>query len=173
MWLSAIVNPEMMVYKYLHPERIDVLRDTRIRFTQPAALNDPFEMMPNLLEIRRYYAALSEEVNRDMDPTGSAVQSILTQWKITDTFGRWQADNPSELAFLSLSKNRNNPLMWSHYCDSHHGFVIGFDATNSFFRLAKPGVSQYCRKLDIRLTGRLYPRSMVTGSNSCGQRPTS
>ena len=36
-------------------------------------------------------------------------------------------------AFLSLSRNRDNILMWSHYADSHAGFVIGFDADNEFF----------------------------------------
>jgi len=36
----------MPVYKYLAPERFDVLREARIRFTQPNALNDPFELKP-------------------------------------------------------------------------------------------------------------------------------
>lgn len=35
----------MIVYKYLRPERIDVLKNSLIRFTQPAALNDPFESL--------------------------------------------------------------------------------------------------------------------------------
>src|SRR5258708_12419499 len=99
----------MIVYKYVHPERFDVLKDTRIRFTQAAALNDPFEMMPSLFEIRRYYAALSEEVNRDMDPTGSTVQSILARRKITDTFPRWQPYNPTHLACYNLRHHPHNP----------------------------------------------------------------
>ena len=36
----------MTLYKYLHPDRVDVLRSRRIRFTQPTALNDPFELAP-------------------------------------------------------------------------------------------------------------------------------
>lgn len=36
----------MSIYKYLAPDRIDVLRNARIRFTQPNALNDPFELKP-------------------------------------------------------------------------------------------------------------------------------
>jgi hypothetical protein len=152
----------MIVYKYLHPERVDVLKNNRIRFTQPAALNDPFEMMPNLREIRRYYAALSDDVNRDMDPSWAAVQSILTQWKITDTFGRWQADNPSNLAFLSLSKNRNNLLMWSHYCNSHRGFVVGFDSTDPFFRLAKPDVKSILQ--EVRYS---FDRPIMPATDNC------
>ena len=36
----------MILYKYLTTERLDVLRNREIRFTQPAALNDPFELNP-------------------------------------------------------------------------------------------------------------------------------
>jgi hypothetical protein len=36
----------MTLYKYFTPERIDVLSKARIRFTQPNALNDPFELKP-------------------------------------------------------------------------------------------------------------------------------
>jgi hypothetical protein len=35
-----------VLYKYLIPDRIDVLERRRIRFTQPVALNDPFELQP-------------------------------------------------------------------------------------------------------------------------------
>src|SRR6266700_134946 len=41
----------MILYKYLPPERIDVLRNRRIRFTQPADFNDPFEFRPVIKEI--------------------------------------------------------------------------------------------------------------------------
>lgn len=36
----------MTLYKYLHSDRIDVLENNCIRYTQPADLNDPFEMTP-------------------------------------------------------------------------------------------------------------------------------
>lgn len=36
----------MKVYKYASPERIDILQNAMIRFTQPALFNDPFEMRP-------------------------------------------------------------------------------------------------------------------------------
>lgn len=34
------------LYKYLIPDRIDILKNNLIRFTQPSALNDPFELKP-------------------------------------------------------------------------------------------------------------------------------
>jgi hypothetical protein len=36
----------MSLYKYLIPDRIDILQNRTIRFTQHMALNDPFEMKP-------------------------------------------------------------------------------------------------------------------------------
>jgi hypothetical protein len=52
MGLAPGIDNEI-AYKYLHPSRIDVLRDNRIRFTQPAALNDPFESNPIGDELRQ------------------------------------------------------------------------------------------------------------------------
>lgn len=37
----------MALFKYIRPERIDVIRNLEIRFTQPDALNDPFELQPH------------------------------------------------------------------------------------------------------------------------------
>lgn len=36
----------MELFKYLHPDRIDVLQNGTLRFSQPSALNDPFELRP-------------------------------------------------------------------------------------------------------------------------------
>lgn len=70
------------LYKFVAPDRIDILETGFIRFTQPSALNDPFELQPvfeNLLteeqlqeaanppfdmvekEIRRHYVTLTPE----------------------------------------------------------------------------------------------------------------
>jgi len=132
----------MIVFKYLHPDRIDVLKNGLIRFTQPAALNDPFEVRPNLRKLRRFF----ENLHRNAEgviPTADDLRG--TQQAISDTFGRMNEDNSSELVFLSLSKKRNNLLMWSHYCDCHRGFVIGFEAANPFFANSTNGVKSVLR----------------------------
>ena len=38
------MNTPEKLYKYVEPERIDILENKLIRFTQPSALNDPFEL---------------------------------------------------------------------------------------------------------------------------------
>jgi len=35
---------------------------------------------------------------------------------------------------LSLSRTKENLLLWSHYADSHQGYVIEFDENNDFFK---------------------------------------
>src|SRR5271157_4663926 len=68
----------MSLYKYLPPERLDVLRNLCIRFTQPGAQNDPFEFRPLINRFRRPEVArqaiskpLSEEWDRRLKQFGS------------------------------------------------------------------------------------------------------
>lgn len=53
-------------YKYLTPARLDVLERRRIRFTQPAAFNDPFEFKP-YIESAASQAHLREYVEQNFD----------------------------------------------------------------------------------------------------------
>lgn len=130
-----------MLYKYLIPDRVDVLKNLKIRFTQPKALNDPFESMPliylpstdqitsnfekecqiekNTPELADLYKSTVQKLKEKSSPHNAGI-SIID--KINNNLG-----------ILSLSKTKNNLLMWSHYADSHKGFVIGFDETHDFF----------------------------------------
>lgn len=47
---------------------------------------------------------------------------------------------PIETSILSLSSNRDNALMWSHYADSHKGICLEFDTRipNSPFAMSQP-----------------------------------
>lgn len=44
----------MPLYKYVNPIRVDIIRNLELRFTQPGALNDPFELRP------RFQSLISE-----------------------------------------------------------------------------------------------------------------
>lgn len=56
-------TPELL-YKYYGPERVDVVRSLRVRFSQPAALNDPFEFALNISpgEVVRAVKKIGREV---------------------------------------------------------------------------------------------------------------
>jgi hypothetical protein len=62
----------MSLYKYASPDRLDVLRALQIRFTQPGALNDPFELRP------RFDALISEsEGLRGLNATPADLEPML------------------------------------------------------------------------------------------------
>ena len=44
----------MLLYKYVNPARIDIIKSGRIGFSEPMVFNDPFEMLP-------YFKSISEE----------------------------------------------------------------------------------------------------------------
>ena len=112
----------MIVYKYIRPDEIiisKVLEEMKIRFTQPSALNDPFECFPCMTQVRDHWKNHAQ----------STVDSTLDEFMVTFR---------ERVGILSLSKKWNNLLMWSHYGDSHKGFVLGFDRDDDFFA-AEPG----------------------------------
>ena len=126
----------MTIYKYLNPSRLNVLKSGCIRFTQPQVLNDPFEALPSLANSDnilhasligfegRPYARQYYEYYVSLNAQNSIIDRTLL---------------PFDFAFLSLSEVCENIIMWSHYCDSHKGFVIGFDGSSDFFK-DRPGV---------------------------------
>ncbi len=65
----------MMLFKYLHPDRIDVLRNAMICFSQPSRLNDPFECKPHIQAI-----ATQEEIDSSLNEQTSD-EKILEKYK--------------------------------------------------------------------------------------------
>lgn len=130
-------NTAMIVYKYMVADRVDVLEKSMIRFTQPAALNDPFEAFPCFADFKKRLKGrllqdpLFVESSKSLDKIRFelAVEHILNSeiQKAVNRFGNY-------FVFLSITKNKNHPLMWAHYADSHSGFVVGFDAESPFFK---------------------------------------
>ncbi len=124
----------MIVYKYLSPERVDVLEHSRIRFTQPALFNDPFETFPCFLQygpllLQNIYQQASEKFGAQAAQETLRERQTLVVQKLLDlpmTLSKY-------FVILSLSKICDNLLMWSHYAKSHRGFVIGFESSSQFF----------------------------------------
>lgn len=142
------------LYKYLPPERLDVLSGLRIRFTQVSALNDPFESLPAAtIEkpewYRPYFARrIDEEIRRRGISNRSERRAYERRgWKDFGHFlrcytdGEWLAELSQSVqrmgdaidGCLSLSATCTNILMWSHYTKNHTGYVLGFNAGHEFF----------------------------------------
>lgn len=127
----------MVLYKYFRPEYLrQVLQQRLLRFTQPGALNDPFEMKPYYVgddaweHLRSWLVGhASELLGSDRGILGKDLQNA-DRPRLASAL---DAYNNHMFGILSLSEKSNDLLMWSHYAEGHRGFVLGFDSTHSFF----------------------------------------
>lgn len=153
----------MALYKYVAPERIDILQHGLISFTAPSRLNDPFEMCPlfdkfidesevrarvknafNLSDplaekvLRSRNTTPEEDYERKTLQTSKILKEIITPYYRKCFYDRIDA----EYGVLCLTERADNILMWSHYSFAHHGFVIEFDEQHPFFNQKShiPGV---------------------------------
>lgn len=153
----------MILYKYLTPARMDVLKNLKIRYSQPGAFNDPFEVKPYVSHIAddeeteshidqileqeaiKTYNELPLDVRKKLpyDPFLKLVkerrENLRGQFggivnQFTPKLRRIMEEKFDELlGILSLSESPTNLLMWSHYSQNHEGFMIGFDVTHAHF----------------------------------------
>ena len=87
-----------IVYKYLQPERVDVLKFGRIRFTQLEALNDPFEGLPCLSEYKNGLRELMvDRCGKKWRPDMAAVLESIMPFLVDDT-----VDQLPSVVFLTL-----------------------------------------------------------------------
>jgi hypothetical protein len=96
--------PPDVLYKYLPPERIDILESMELRFSSPHQFNDTFDT--------QYLVPKSHGLK------GKAARTVLR----------------NRLGILCLTERPDNHLMWVHYAQNHTGFVLGFDARAAFFQ---------------------------------------
>ena len=99
----------MIFYKYVSAERIDILQNRLIRFTQPNGMTDPFEARPY------FYIPKAE-------------QRILSD--LPERFYNLH----NRAGILSLSETPNNLLMWAHYAEGHTGLILVLDGSHDFFK---------------------------------------
>lgn len=162
-----------MLFKYLDPDRLDVLENAHIRFTQPADFNDPFEFKPivstiataeerelyinqNLerlveekllelpVEVRSFFS--SRELQEDVKILHSIYSPMIEREfaSIVKEFPETFHELSSKnIGVLSLAEDHANLLMWSHYARSHKGFCIGFEKKAKFFNRKRTNVDEF------------------------------
>jgi hypothetical protein len=142
---------------------MDVLENLKIRYSQPGAFNDPFEVKPYISHIsndeqietgidqildeetRKLYEELPSQI-RSVFPLEQVVslvkqrrESLRGQFSgLVNSFTPRLREIMEEkfnelLGILSLSESPTSLLMWSHYSQNHEGFLIGFDVSHSHF----------------------------------------
>ena len=106
------------LFKYVSdsPKVVDsVFRDHKIRFTQPAALNDPLEFNPAI----RFD---SEDDNYKRYKCGSVTMPSRQDWEYFNLI----EPKINKFGILSLTDNPYSFEMWCHYANGHKGFLIEF-----------------------------------------------
>jgi len=107
----------MRLYKYVAPERVDIVRDLQIRFTPPGYLSDPFEC-------RIAFPPSAKNTTGPSNEPGLHEDELIRLWRRMASI---------EWGILCLTKRPDNLVMWAHYAAAHRGFLLEFDAVNPFF----------------------------------------
>jgi hypothetical protein len=163
-------KPPEFIFKYFRAERVDILKDLRIRFANPATFNDPFEACPRFDLFAEKIANVALKELTALHPLFgiSPEQSA----KFVDDYKRqglkervkfhaqnFQKECGEKFRILCFSENVHSPLMWGHYCDCHKGFALQFDTNHPFFqkRLAIVHYNKERPKVDDPFAGFSIP----------------
>lgn len=92
----------------------DLFKNHKIRFTQPAALNDPLEFQPTLT------------FNNDSDNYRYELDGDLLMSKKDFYWAHTILYRIDKFGILSLTKVPDSFDMWSQYSNGHRGFLLGF-----------------------------------------------
>ncbi len=128
----------MSLYKYVSIDTLKKILNGNIRFTQPGAFNDPFEMLPEL-HVPQSFSAKKIAIQFDLfserrlQGNGSLADDFESDF-CNDCNSRDILYELNEsIGILCLSKARDSLLMWSHYADQYAGAVVKFDDSHEFF----------------------------------------
>jgi hypothetical protein len=128
----------MALYKYVTIDTLKQILFGKIRFTQPSAFNDPFELLPEVhipdsfatKNITMRFALTDKRRTTQIGELSSDFESN----NCNDLFSRDIVKKFNEsIGILCLSKNYDSLLMWAHYADKYTGAVIEFDESHEFF----------------------------------------
>ena len=100
----------MIFYKYVPPERIDILQNRLIRFTQPNALNDPFEARPNFHATPKGFASVFADTIRQKSRMWEDCRRKTQTDLNRHTFAGTVEGNPDYAAQLYRSLGWEPPL---------------------------------------------------------------
>jgi hypothetical protein len=126
------------LYKYVNLEGLRRILAGSLRFTQPSAFNDPFELLPEIVmpvgETERRINVQFDIFGQRRYPPVGEVGAIPDDYSSSDPTSRDIVSQLNSLiGFSCLSTNSDSLLMWSHYADQYTGAVIAFDAAHEFF----------------------------------------
>ena len=128
----------MSLYKYVSSEILLRILDGSIRFTQPGAFNDPFEMVPELYvpgndETKDISISFSLTTPRRKPNVGELEEDFESDYCNDRNSRSIRASLDQAIGILCLSRNGSSLLMWSYYAESYSGAIIEVDESHEFF----------------------------------------
>jgi len=154
-----------ILYKYFPPYYGESLEEgiipyfktaQNLRLSQPGALNDPYECLPDFSEATIPEFSISREDQKQCDKKIKEDNgySYLEMKKVKGyakaKIRRDRRENPEierqaifenypslvdqSFGILSLSSSWNNAVMWAHYGQQYTGFVLGFHKNHEAFK---------------------------------------
>ena len=130
----------MSLYKYVGMSNLArILKHRTIRFTQPGALNDPFEMVPEIFapqEMDKKEIPISFDIvaPRRPEDTTLGVDDEDPKRFSDETSRNIRRSLDREIGILCLTRNPSSLTMWAHYADDYSGAVLEFDEGHEFFQ---------------------------------------
>lgn len=139
-----------LLYKYYPPERLHVLTDGMVRFSQRQVFDDRLDLRP---EVANFGTEDEMRAFMDLDPVLNQHSSSLKDAVIRhvlDTPGRQaelihQAQQwmkaPEEFGVFCVCENSRSVKMWEEYAADGTGFVVAFNTQcRAFNKLRFPGL---------------------------------
>ncbi|MDH5414291.1 MAG: DUF2971 domain-containing protein [Flavobacteriaceae bacterium] len=130
----------MALYKYYSFHNLKRALEGKVRFSQPGAFNDPFELLPviNMEGIADKQGNTQLQLSFDIKGKRRPVDPVEFKEEKSnyehDLISRQIVDSLNhQIGIFCLSKNRESLLMWAHYADNYAGGIIEFDEEHSFF----------------------------------------
>ncbi len=155
----------LRLFKYVPPERIDILENERIAFTPPDRFKDPFEFrlgitrrtarnqLKEIIEQTHLRAELSIPGYKNLSSRQQRKgrKEVFRNQKVLEHFQKSFQNSVQrhawQLGILCLCGTNESNLMWYHYADGHKGFVIELDCKHeSIIGLGKPWEVGYVEK---------------------------
>jgi hypothetical protein len=146
---------EGRIYKYVVPERINILEDLQLRITQPKYLNDLFDLsvsIKRLIKKETYdkriegtsftnifeniFASVNIDLNSELKKQGMKkgdLEKFIFTGEHKELSNGLNDEFNKMIGVLSFTELYDNVPMWAHYAGLYSGFVLIFDSTHKFF----------------------------------------
>jgi hypothetical protein len=147
------------IFKYVPPDRVDIILNERIAFTPPNRFKDEFDVRPRVKPVidrqflrkpaKKAEQEFLKSLPRNQRPRNKrqrrdifrklrleAVENVRRQ--APQIAANWEESLPQEISakfgILCMSEVADENLIWKESADHHRGFAIEFDLEHSSFQ---------------------------------------